>query len=231
MMRMAMRNGVGGVAGVALVGCAALLLSVSGALAASAHFHVPARLKPQVDFWVSIFATYGKRQIVIHDTQRLDRVYSVLDFSDLDAAGLSETRIQLAMKDQEDAEKARPAAVQSDAKPDDKTVVKKALGLDLATISPDLRKRYKIKDSVNGVVITATDQNSAAAEKRLTAGDVMEPPHAVVFASAGPRTALKTMRDMQTSACFVTDSGRKLLGVVRDKDVLRQVREGSTDLT
>ncbi|WP_228407040.1 quaternary amine ABC transporter ATP-binding protein [Leucobacter muris] len=65
----------------------------------------------------------------------------------------------------------------------------------------------------------------------LTAGDVMEPPHAVVFASAGPRTALKTMRDMQTSACFVTDSGRKLLGVVRDKDVLRQVREGSTDLT
>jgi serine protease Do len=73
----------------------------------------------------------------------------------------------------EDAEKARPAAVQSDAKPDDKTVVKKALGLDLATISPDLRKRYKIKDSVNGVVITAIDQNSAAAEKRLSAGDTI----------------------------------------------------------
>ncbi len=65
----------------------------------------------------------------------------------------------------------------------------------------------------------------------LTAGDVMEPPRAVVFASAGPRTALRTMRDLQTSACFVTTAGRKLLGVVRDKDVLRQVREGSTDLT
>ncbi|QZY53323.1 glycine betaine/L-proline ABC transporter ATP-binding protein [Leucobacter tenebrionis] len=65
----------------------------------------------------------------------------------------------------------------------------------------------------------------------LTAGDVMEPPHAVVFASAGPRTALRTMRDLQTSACFVTTAGRKLLGVVRDKDVLRQVREGGTDLT
>src|SRR5690554_1851136 len=38
----------------------------------------------------------------------------------------------------------------------------------------------------------------------LTAADVMEPPHAVVFASAGPRTALKLMRDQQTSACFVT---------------------------
>lgn len=65
----------------------------------------------------------------------------------------------------------------------------------------------------------------------LTAADVMEPPHAVVFASAGPRTALRLMRDQQTSACFVTTANRRLLGVVRDKDVLRQVREGSADLT
>ncbi|MGO1538946.1 MAG: quaternary amine ABC transporter ATP-binding protein [Leucobacter sp.] len=65
----------------------------------------------------------------------------------------------------------------------------------------------------------------------LTAGDVMEPPRAVVPATAGPRTALRMMRDLQTSACFVTTGSRKLLGVVRDKDVLRQVREGDTDLT
>jgi glycine betaine/proline transport system ATP-binding protein len=65
----------------------------------------------------------------------------------------------------------------------------------------------------------------------LTAADVMEPPRAVVFASSGPRSALRLMRDMQTSACFVTNANRKLLGVVRDRDVLRQVREGSTDLT
>ena len=64
----------------------------------------------------------------------------------------------------------------------------------------------------------------------LTAGDVMEPPHAVVPASAGPRTALRMMRDLQTSACFVTTGNRKLLGVVRDKDMLRVVREGGTDL-
>ena len=65
----------------------------------------------------------------------------------------------------------------------------------------------------------------------LTAGDVMEPPRAVVPATAGPRTALRTMRDLQTSACFVTSGSRKLLGVVRDKDVLRQVREGGSDIT
>lgn len=65
----------------------------------------------------------------------------------------------------------------------------------------------------------------------LTAGDVMEPPRAVIPASGGPRTALRMMRDLQTSACFVTTSGRKLLGVVRDKDMLRLVREGDADLT
>lgn len=65
----------------------------------------------------------------------------------------------------------------------------------------------------------------------LTAGDVMEPPLAVVSASAGPRAALRIMRDLQTSACFVTTGARTLLGVVRDKDALRQVREGGTDLT
>lgn len=64
----------------------------------------------------------------------------------------------------------------------------------------------------------------------LTAGDVMEPPLASVPASSGPRAALLKMRDMQTSACFVTGTGRKLIGVVRDKDVLRLVREGSTDI-
>lgn len=64
----------------------------------------------------------------------------------------------------------------------------------------------------------------------LTAGDVMEPPRAVIPASGGPRTALRMMRDLQTSACFVTTSGRKLLGVVRDKDMLRLVRDGGTNI-
>lgn len=76
-------------------------------LAADEQFGVPRALAPQVDFWISIFATYGKRQVVIHDTERLDRVYSVLDLSDLDQEGLSEVQIELAMKAEEAAEKER----------------------------------------------------------------------------------------------------------------------------
>ena len=49
----------------------------------------------------------------------------------------------------------------------------KALGLDLANLSKDLRGRYKIKDSVKGVLVTGVDAASDAAEKRLSAGDVI----------------------------------------------------------
>ena len=57
--------------------------------------------------------------------------------------------------------------------PEEKTVVKKALGLDLADLTTDLRKKNKIKDSVKGVLITAVEPDSPAAEKRLAPGMVI----------------------------------------------------------
>ncbi len=56
---------------------------------------------------------------------------------------------------------------------EEKTVVKKALGLDLANLTDELRKKHKIKDKVKGVLITGVDANSAAAEKRLAPGMVI----------------------------------------------------------
>src|SRR5271169_6294751 len=52
-------------------------------------------------------------------------------------------------------------------------VVKKALGLDLANLTDELRKKHNIKDKVKGVLITAVEPNSAAAEKRLLPGMVI----------------------------------------------------------
>jgi serine protease Do len=72
----------------------------------------------------------------------------------------------------EDGEKLAAADQKGDSPPD-KTVVKKALGIELANMSNDLRKRYKIKDTVKGVVITGIDSNSPAADKRLSPGDVI----------------------------------------------------------
>jgi serine protease Do len=57
--------------------------------------------------------------------------------------------------------------------PQEKTVVKKALGLDLADLTPELRKQHNVKDKVKGVLITAIEPNSAAAEKHLMPGMVI----------------------------------------------------------
>jgi serine protease Do len=74
----------------------------------------------------------------------------------------------------EDGEKPQPASARSTTPQDkEKSVVKKALGLDLANISDELRKRHKIKNNIKGVVITAIDPSSPAAEKRLSVGDVI----------------------------------------------------------
>jgi len=72
----------------------------------------------------------------------------------------------------EDGEKLAAVETKPDT-PADKPVVKKALGIELANMSDDLRKRYKIKDTVKGIVITGVDANSPAADKRLSAGDVI----------------------------------------------------------
>jgi serine protease Do len=73
----------------------------------------------------------------------------------------------------EDTDKAVPASAKTKEEPAEKPVTQKALGLDLATLSKDLRSRYKIKDSVKGVIITNVDSTSDAAEKRLSAGEVI----------------------------------------------------------
>ena len=73
----------------------------------------------------------------------------------------------------EDGEKQAALAAKKDAGPDDKSVVKKTLGLDLANITDELRKKHKIKDKVKGVLITGVDANSPAAEKRLAPGMVI----------------------------------------------------------
>ncbi|MFZ1207915.1 MAG: Do family serine endopeptidase [Pseudolabrys sp.] len=73
----------------------------------------------------------------------------------------------------EDEKKQAAVTDKKDGTPEEKPVVKKALGLDLANLTDDLRKKHNIKDKVKGVVITGVDPNSPAAEKRLAPGMVI----------------------------------------------------------
>jgi len=73
----------------------------------------------------------------------------------------------------EDGEKQAALTPNKNAAPEEKSVVQKTLGLNLSNMTDDLRKRYKIKDSVKGVVITGVEPQSPAADKRLNVGDVV----------------------------------------------------------
>jgi len=64
----------------------------------------------------------------------------------------------------------------------------------------------------------------------LTAANVMEKPRLAVAENAGPRTALKVMRDGYSSAVYVTGRDRRLLGMVRDRDAMTLVQKGETSL-
>lgn len=64
----------------------------------------------------------------------------------------------------------------------------------------------------------------------LTAANVMERPRPRVDAAAGPRTALRQMRDAYMSAVYVNDRDRKLLGIVTDRDAVKLVRAGESSL-
>ena len=63
----------------------------------------------------------------------------------------------------------------------------------------------------------------------LTAGSVMAPPAAATPLSAGVRGALRVMRDLQVGSVAVLE-GRRYLGAVSDRAVVRAVKAGSTDL-
>ncbi|HET7680624.1 MAG TPA: Do family serine endopeptidase [Xanthobacteraceae bacterium] len=88
--------------------------------------------------------------------------------------------------------------------------VKKALGLDLADINDDLRRKYNIKDNVKGAVVTAVEQNSSAAEKQMKPGDTIVEISQVAVVSAA---------DVQRRVDQLKKEGRKsALFLVANKD-------------
>ena len=95
--------------------------------------------------------------------------------------------------------------------------MKKTLGLELASLSDDLRKKYKIKDTVKGVVITGVDANSPAADKRLSAGDVIVEIAQEAVASADDFQAKidKLKKDGRKSALLLVAECRRRVAVRR----------------
>jgi len=94
----------------------------------------------------------------------------------------------------EDGEKVAAADAKKDATPEQKSVVQKTLGLELSSLSDDLRKKFKIRDNVKGVVVTGIDPSvdNSAPDKRLSPGDVIVE---VQYEAVGNPADLKTRVD------------------------------------
>ena len=94
----------------------------------------------------------------------------------------------------EDGEKAAAANAEKDSAQPPKTAVQKTLGLELSSLSDDLRKKYKVRDNVKGVIITGVDPSvaSAAPDKRLSPGDVIVE---VQYQAVGNPTDLQSRLD------------------------------------
>lgn len=50
---------------------------------ASKLFPLPAALKPNVDFWKNVYAVYSEREVIIHDSRDMQRVYEVVNLDSL----------------------------------------------------------------------------------------------------------------------------------------------------
>ena len=100
----------------------------------------------------------------------------------------------------EDGEKAMAKADEKDA-PDAATpATTSALGLQLSAINDEARKAFKLKDGVKGVVISSVEPNSAAAEKGLRPGEVIEEIN---------QQAVESPADVNKSIATLKNAGKK----------------------
>lgn len=62
-------------------------------------FPIPSELIPNIDFWISVFSQYSGKQAVLHDTQDLNIIYEVADFSNVSEDTLKSWRLKQRMVD------------------------------------------------------------------------------------------------------------------------------------
>ncbi len=123
-----------------------------------------------------------------------------------------ETTIRVTLGRLEEGEKQAKAETPKAVEP----VNKKILGLEVSTLTDELRKRFQVKEGLKGVLVLKVDPSAPATEKRVTAGDVIveiqqeavDTPDVLVtrieaLKKAGKKTALFLIANGQGDVRFV----------------------------
>jgi len=95
-------------------------------------FPLPDSLKPNFEFWKLIYSKYDKNQIVIHDTENLSLIYSVVDLN-------QSSDFDLSKKGQVGAEKERIRGI----------LLKLASGVDEKSLSAEEQKIFHLFDKIS----------------------------------------------------------------------------------
>ncbi len=63
-------------------------------------FPVPSELIDNIDFWFKVYTEYDNHVVLLHDEWHLGVIYAALDFSELDASGVSDNRKRKRRRDE-----------------------------------------------------------------------------------------------------------------------------------
>jgi serine protease Do len=84
-----------------------------------------------------------------------------------------EVTLKITLGRLEDSEKAQEAAVKQPSATPTPSATRRLLGLELAPLNDDLRKRFKVGSGVKGVMIVSIEPNSPLSDQRVAPGDVI----------------------------------------------------------
>lgn len=103
----------------------------------------------------------------------------------------------------------QPQQASLESKDNGRTAGTTMLGIELAPLNAETRRRFNIKDGIEGVVVVKVEPDSIAAERRLTAGDVIvEVQREPVKTAADVKKRLETLKSQgQKRALFYVATG------------------------
>ena len=104
-------------------------------------------------------------------------------------------KIQVAKLAEPDKKTTRQTKAEPQQQPKQKQAASRPLGLELSAVSDELRRRYKLKESLKGLIVVGVDPESSAAEQNVQAGVVLlEVSGEPVTTAAEMRTRIETLK-------------------------------------